>query len=141
MAKIDSTLKGQEAMQRRIDRVISRFGDRLVGALYMRAEMVMTTSKRDYVPVDLATLMNSGTVHPPQRLGNSVSISLSYGGAASAYALAVHEHPSQFSPPSWRGTVTFHPAGRGPKYLERPLMLAVSTLPQDLAADLGVDRL
>lgn len=131
------------AVQKRIDRVVNRFGDRLITALYRRAEMIMTVSKRDFVPVDMGTLRASGHVSPPERRGREISVTLAYGGAASAYALAVHEHPSRYSPPSWKAAknVRFSPTGHGPKYLERPLMAAVGTLAADLASDLGVDSL
>lgn len=117
-------------------------GGPLIGrALYRRAEMVMTDSKNNFVPVEFSTLRNSGMVHFPEVKGTTVSVMLSYGGAAQAYALAIHEHPSKHSPPSWKGvTVRFHPAGRGPKYLERPLMNAQRTLLRDLAQDLKFER-
>jgi hypothetical protein len=76
----------------------------------------------------------------PERDGRTVRVRLVYGGPAAAYALPVHEHPSRSSPPSWRGGgVTFHPAGRGPKYLERPLFEELRTMAQDMAADLALD--
>ena len=134
-------ITGQQQMAARLRSLGARFGSKVAGALYRRAELVMGRSKSEFVPVDFATLKNSGTVHPPEISGGRISVSLTYGGAASAYALAIHEHPSGHSPPSWRGKpVVFSPAGTGPKYLERPLMEAVRTLPADLASDLALDK-
>ena len=94
----------------------------------------MTKSKRDFVPVDLGNLRSSGHVEDPEFTRASVSVRLVYGGPSAPYALAVHEHPSDSSPPSWReGDVEFHPSGRGPKYLERPLLEAIPGLPVRLA--------
>lgn len=57
------------------------------------AEEVMRVSKTEYVPVDLGTLRQSGTVLPPVITGSEVSVTLGYGGPAAPYALAVHENP------------------------------------------------
>lgn len=87
------------------------------------AEAVMTASKTEYVPVDMGTLRASGVVLPPEVVGETVSVTMGYGGAASAYALAVHENPRS----GHTGGVS--PSGRhykhwaqtgGWKYLETP---------------------
>ena len=114
--------------------------DRVAGALYRRGTAIMSDSQENYVPVDRGTLKNSGHVVPPKRDGRVVRVWLAYGGAASAYAIAVHEHPSGFSPPSWKGVVVQFAAGRGPKYLERPLFKAVGTMAEDIARDLALNR-
>ena len=126
-----------------LQRIADKFNTTLVGgALYRQAQKIMADSKEHYVPVDLGTLKSSGRVQPPTYMGRTVTVELSYGDAASAYALAVHEHPSKHSPPSWQGTqVTFSPSGTGPKYLERPLMAAIPGLPQALARDLNLEKL
>lgn len=131
----DFTLKGDKEMRRRLARLASRNLDKVGAALRAEAEAVMTRSKREFVPVDLGTLRSSGTVIGPNRKGKDVSCDLQYGGPAAAYALAIHEHPSGSTPPSWRAasSVTFQPDGRGPKYLERPLMESVPGLPERLA--------
>lgn len=125
-----------------LQRIANRYGTTVIGAaLYRRGQAIMADSKERYVPVDLGPLKASGKVHPPEYLGRRVTVELSYGDAATAYALAVHEHPSKHSPPSWQGVqVQFSPSGTGPKYLERPLMAAVPTLARDLAADLNLEK-
>jgi hypothetical protein len=84
----------------------------LKSALYVEAESIMTASKRYYVPVDTGSLRNSGTVTPPKESGNTVSITLGYGGASAPYAAIVHEKPKAWG------------QGRN-KYLSQPLNIAV----------------
>jgi len=101
------------------------------GALLQEAETIMKASKENFVPIDDAILKNSGQVAPPEVTPIGASVTMGYGGDAEAYALAVHEHPSQHSPPSWAGGVTFKQGG--PKYLERPLRNAVPGMAVRLA--------
>lgn len=135
-------VKGGAAMRKRLERIAGKFPDRVKGALRVEAELVMTASKQRFVPVDLGTLRSSGHVNPPERKGDILEITMGYGGAAAAYALAIHEHPSDHSPPSWQGVdVQFSPAGRGPKYLERPLMEAIPGMDRRIAKRLGLDTI
>lgn len=138
---------GRDSKGRFIVQSLQRIADKLgttvvAGALYRQAQKIMAISKEKYVPVDLGPLKASGKVHPPKYAGRSCTVELSYGDASMAYALAVHEHPSKYSPPSWQGVqVKFSPSGTGPKYLERPLMAAIPTLPAALARDLNLEKL
>jgi len=138
-----SGMKGGDAMTANLRRIATKFGTTVIGAaLYRQAQKIMADSKEHYVPVDLGALKSSGKVGRPVYEGRKVYVELSYGDAASAYALAVHEHPSKYSPPSWQGTVVqFSPSGTGPKYLERPLMKAAPTLGAEVARDLNLERL
>lgn len=80
----------------------------LADALYFEAELIMTDSKMNYVPVDSGMLRNSGTVKKPTITRNSVEVVLGYGGPSADYAVIVHE-----APPNW---------GQGKnKYLSKPL--------------------
>lgn len=109
-------------------------------ALYQEAEQIMGESKERYVPVDDAVLKGSGFVELPAVTATGASVTMGYGGAASAYALAIHEHLSKHSPPSWVAAeaagrpVQFHPPDHGPKYLERPLLAALRGMAERLAA-------
>jgi hypothetical protein len=122
-----------QKVDRALRRLIKRAPEAAAQALRVEAELVMTDSKQNYVPVDLGTLRASGHVNEPEIKGKNISCVLSFGGAASPYALAVHEHPSASSPPSWQGKtigdIDWSPAGRGPKYLEKPLRAAIPKLP------------
>ena len=61
-------------------------------ALFIEGQKIMTKSKRE-VPVDDGPLKSSGFVEKPKRTFRAVTVTLGYGGAAKAYALAVHEYP------------------------------------------------
>jgi hypothetical protein len=122
-------LSGTQAVDRRIRRLASRLPQIAARALRREAEAIMTESKRKYVPVDLGTLRSSGHVGEviikPGPAGG-VEVTLGFGGAAAPYALAIHEVHSPHDPPSWKGVdVNFKLKGRGRKYLEIPLRLAV----------------
>ena len=91
-------------------------------ALNAVAEETMTDAKMR-TPVDTGNLRRTGKVHQhatPRRL----SAGLSFG---TEYALPVHEHPSKYSPPSWKAAeasgsgVHFSPSGTGPKFLENAI--------------------
>jgi hypothetical protein len=128
-----------------LKRIQDAFPKQVARAVYKRGQGVMTRSKREFVPVAKkqgGVLLASGHVQSPEINGRNISVTLSFGGAADAYAIAVHEHLSEHSPPSWQKAeesgdgVHFHPEGRGPKFLETPLMEAVSTMAVDIAEDL-----
>jgi hypothetical protein len=87
----------------------------------MVAEEIMTDAKMHYVPVDTGALRNSGFVNQPVLAGNSVSVTLGFGGSTVVYAMSVHEAPAHW--------------GQGKnKYLYKPVAAAVPTLANRLAA-------
>jgi hypothetical protein len=94
--------------------------DDLASALYVEAEMIMTDSKSNYVPVDSGALRNSGTVLPPNITGNTVEVKLGFGGASVLYARKIHEAPK-----SWG-------QGRN-KYLSKPLYKASHGMAQRIS--------
>jgi len=99
----------------------------------------MTRSKDEFVPVDDSPLKNSGHVRMASGK-KTATAELLFGGTSADYAVVVHEHPSSMDPPSWIGkNVQFSPAGRGPKYLYRPMMEAVPTLARDIAKDINME--
>jgi hypothetical protein len=104
--------------------------EKVAAALYVEANVILTESKRR-VPVDDGTLRASGRVDL-ERDGNRTKAIISYGGAANDYAIAVHEHLSSHSPPSWvaagQGGINWSVPGTGPKYLEGPLNEALPDL-------------
>ena len=103
-------------------------------AVRYEVEKIGTDADRNYVPVDLGTLRASKYIEGPDINSDNIEVTIGYGGAASAYAAAVHENPSQHDPPSWEGvTVEFHPRGRGRKYLEQPLNAAMPGMPDRIA--------
>ena len=121
-----SQLKGFNQMASALRRFHDTMSKKLKSEVYKEANYILTDSKQNFVPVDLSTLSNSGFVTLPEWNGNSLSVTIGFGGAAAKYAIVVHEHPSEMDPPSWQGKViTFKPQGRGPKYLEIPLKNAM----------------
>ncbi len=111
-------MEGLDKLTRRLDKSGKLSPQAMAGPLKLEAELIMTKAK-NLTPVDLGTLRASGHVKRPVITRKTAKVLLGFGGAASAYALAVHEHPSRSSPPSWRGGVNFTIGG--PKYLERPV--------------------
>lgn len=121
-----SPVKGTDKISRRLKKIAKTFPSIVAQSVFVEAELIMTKSKKDHVPVDLGTLRSSGMVSMNQTWNQYIEAVMSYGGAAAPYALAIHEHPSGHSPPSWQGqSIRFSPRGRGPKYLERPLFGAL----------------
>lgn len=103
-------------------RMGKRSGPAVIRFLTKEANIIITISKRNHVPVDLGTLRSSGFVHSVKRKGPAYEVTMGFGGAAAAYAMAIHEVHSEYDPPTWKGVdVKFKPSGRGRKYLEKPL--------------------
>lgn len=84
----------------------------LAGELYRQASLILTASQQTYVPVDKGALRASGFVEQPIFLGNSISVTLGFGGSAAPYAVIVHEDLTKR-----------HTVGQA-KYLTIPLLAA-----------------
>jgi hypothetical protein len=102
----------------------------LGGELYREGEGIMTLSKQEYVPVEYAVLKDSGHVQLPKMSSRGVSVTLGFGGAASSYAVHVHERI--FAP---SGRLVHHPIGQA-KYLEVPAMLRASGMGPRIVSNL-----
>lgn len=138
---VDFKLRGAKEMQRKMESLAKRFPDRIKNALQIEAEKIATRSKNEFVPVDLGTLRSSIHVEEPIRKGKDIEVTIAAGGAAAPYALTVHEYPSDYDPPSWKGgEVEFSPPGRGPKYIERPLKQAIKGMSNRIAESLDLDK-
>lgn len=142
-----SRIKGASAMRARLRKLAEKFPKRVESALFIEANIIMTASKR-LCPVapDGGILRSSGTVHKPVRDGAKISVTMSYGGAAQAYATAVHEHPSESSPPSWiiaeangKG-INWNADGTGPQFLSTPINEALPHLASDIAARISLGK-
>lgn len=140
-------VRGAEELIKKLKAIAAKFPDRVASAIYIEAQEIMTESKRR-VPVarDGGVLRASGQVSQPVRNWRHISVLLSYGGAAEAYALAVHEHLSEHSPPSWvkaeesgKG-INWTTPGTGPKFLEGPINEAQPTLAQKIADRIHLDK-
>lgn len=138
-------------MQQRLRKIAKTYPDIVARHLFKFGEMeIMTPSKRTYVPIDKGPLRDSGYVDLPSRKGTMIIVDMFYGGASAPYALAIHEHPSQFDPPSWQGATGGGRSGAfsgevrfitgGPKYLELPMMAKVPTMARDLAKAIRFEK-
>lgn len=162
-------LAGDKDMLAKLRKLAGKVPSTAAAALYLEGERVMREAKQNFTPVSATkggtkggTLKNSGMVEPPvysggtpaprvfvagssgpaqihQSAGKGWSVRLSFGGGASAYALAVHEHLSEHSPYSWRKAeadgrgINWRLPGTGPKYLEKPLEAARRGLQERIA--------
>lgn len=116
---------GAREMIEKLMNVAERFPLRVEAALYQFAQLILTEAKRRCpVAADGGVLRASGMVSEPIREGRNLKVIISFGGGAIAYAIAVHEHLSAHSPPSWiKAEESGHPVqwttpGTGPKFLE-----------------------
>lgn len=141
MSDVKLSIQGLIAIQKRVDAKIEELKRAKKQALKVEAELIMTRSKKEFVPVDLGTLRASGMVGNPVEVGDNLTVTLSYGGAAAAYATAIHEHPSSATPPSWEGKeLTFTKPNTGHKYLERPLNEAQNGLLERIAKRIDLSK-
>lgn len=126
-----------EAFKARMIGAMAHFGATAAGALKTFGDLVLEDAKDNFVPIDSADLVNSGRAEDPAVDGATHSIRLAFGDEASApYAIAVHEHLSQFSPRSWQESVFINWSRGGPKYLELPVMQHSANLPVHIATRL-----
>ena len=90
--------------------------------LFEVANTVFTMSQRE-VPVDTGTLKASGTIERKGAgIGDKMEIVIYYGGAASEYAIHVHENPNASHAPPTKF-----------KFLEGPFLLMKPRIPMLLA--------
>lgn len=131
-------MKGAAQMIAKLKQIAAKFPDHVASAIYLEAQIIMTEAKRRCpVARDGGTLRASGTVGFPVRgPGRKISVEMGFGGAAEAYAVAVHEHPSDYSPPSWVNhpyDINWTSVGTGPKFLENPINEAFPMLARRVA--------
>ena len=88
-------MKGLNEMLSTLRKIAEKFPDKVAEAIYQEAQIEMTESKRR-VPVDTGVLRASGRVAELERKGRHISVTLSYGGAAEAYAIVQHERLDYF---------------------------------------------
>lgn len=133
------SLRGVVDLRRSISDILRDTKENLSAATLEEAEMIAERSRNEFVPIDTGNLAStirvvtddSGLRQGRNDLGqytsgSAVEVRIIAGDDSTPQALAIHEHPSQFSPPSWEGVdVTFQPSGRGEKYLQRPLDEAI----------------
>jgi hypothetical protein len=131
---VEFKLSGVPQMASKMEAVSRMVENELENSILKEAEAVKIRVQQEFIPVDKGDLRDSGKVSTIKREGKVVSADISFSGPQ---ALAIHEYPSVHSPPTWKSTtVTFNPPGRGPRYLERPLVDSASGMANRMAKDL-----
>lgn len=137
---------GAAEMQAKLRAIANKFPDRVAAALYQIAQQILTEAKRRTpVAKDGGVLRASGMVSQPVRNGRQVSVTISFGGAADAYAIAVHETISEHDPPSWTimyengGLIQWTSQGTGDHFLSSVIDEYTAVLPSMMAALLNLD--
>lgn len=137
MAKL--TIKGVPEFERRVKLLASLFPKSARRGLYLGLELVMTDSKRNYVPVRDGILRSSGFVDMDED-ENKIKATIGFGGPAGSgntngesngvdvnYAIVQHEN-MDFA----------HTVGEA-KYLERPLFAAIPMIGDVIVAAIKKD--
>lgn len=105
-------------------------------ALYAFTREKVEAVAIDRAPMEAGTLRGTIETLPPVITSKDVRVTVVAGGPAAPYAIAVHEHLSEHSPPTWQaaetngGGVTFQVGG--PKFLESALNDAVPSMSGDV---------
>lgn len=120
-------LDGFDRLRQVLDRAPNNALRALAGALYAEANATLTASKLE-VPVDKGVLRGSAHVAPPIVAGQTVTVEMGYGGAASEYAEIQHER-----------TDFQHRVGKA-KFLVDPFMARAGGMGSRLRAAIG-DRI
>lgn len=133
-------MKGLQEIIKNIDRIEKDLEKQEVIALKKEAFRIMADSLEHYAPQDEGDLIKSSFINEPTKENGELTIQFGYGkGKAEEYAVALHEHPSRSSPPTWKGKeLTFGKPGTGEKYLERPLFKAVDGMTGRLSNDIKI---
>jgi hypothetical protein len=130
-----------DALKRAVEKAGYGIVQATLDAMVAEAELIKEDSML-HCPVapDGGTLRASHEIVGPIKEGNDFLLWIQVGGASDDYAQAVHEHLSEYSPPSW---VAAEEAGRGirwnvpdtgPKFLENAARKALPGLPERVAA-------
>lgn len=111
--KISVDFKGGEGVMRALRLLGEKAPDAMGQALYQEANDIIREAEV-LTPFDEGTLQGSAFVNLPEVSGASVSVTLGYGQAASAYAEVQHEELSYYHKPPTQA-----------KFLEQPFNEAV----------------
>ncbi len=120
--KIELEGKDQVALALRL--LGPRAAKAAAAALFKEANAIMNKAK-EITPVDTSTLKNSGHVRVPEINGSEVTVAMGFGGAASEYAVKVHEDLDAYHKPPTQA-----------KFLERPFLEAEVGMADRVAQEL-----
>ena len=134
--RMSARVKGVKPMQRKMREARARVERDALLALTTEAKTVMRKAN-SLTPKKEGDLRASAETDRARREGRMLLVTMGFGrsGPSAAYALAIHEHPSQHSPPSWGSKpIKFTTRGTGHKYLERPLRESEAGMNDRIAA-------
>jgi hypothetical protein len=137
MATFELKLEGMDAVLSALKQLDTEAAPALREALYTDA-LELGSEASELVPRDTGTLAASQTV-TSEIDGTTITATVAYGGAASAYALSVHENPrsGQTGGVSPQGKKYKHWATVGQwKYLENPFKRRTAGFTARVAATL-----
>lgn len=123
MPNVELKIEGVDKVMRELGRLEGKAAILAGRGLYLEGEKIMAQSKR-LVPVFEGPLRASGDVQLPRKTPHGVEVVLGYGGAASKYAIAIHEGMG--------------PAAQGqPKFKKMPPVDAIKPWAQKKLGDEG----
>jgi len=124
------TITGDKALSKKLLSIAAKTPKAAASGLFIEANRIMGESIKA-APSDIGTLRSAGIVgedehvEKPKITFKGVSVRMGYGGAASDYAIVVHENPRAGKTggrsPSGKKYKTWSTVG-GWKFLERPVM-------------------
>lgn len=119
-------VKGGDEMRRRIERLARQIPNEMAAALFQEVLVEEKEMKRRCPSGPHGgTLRATITTNKPVVSGALISVTVEAGGPAAPYGIAVHEHLSEHSPPSWKhlgaDEIDWNIPGTGPKFMSGPL--------------------
>jgi len=117
-------IEGMDDLERSLARILRNLPIATAAALYREGEQIMGDSHEE-APVDQGVLKNNGFVFPPNITGDTVEVTLGYGGEAAEYAVKQHEDMT-----------LSHTHGKA-KFLEDPATRRQAGLAQRIADEVG----
>lgn len=136
MRNLDGMIKGLTELKTRIGKLPAVATEEAAKALYQVAREKVEAVAIDRAPMADGTLRGTIETLPPRVNGNVIEVAVVAGGPAAPYAIAIHEHMSEHSPPTWvaaeeKGAGVHFQVG-GVKFLESALNDAIPGMAQDI---------
>jgi len=132
------TLSGADILARKLDEIKLELRTKLDAAMGEEADAILADAQENYVPEDSGDLKDSGVVTESKivTLDGPIEYGISFGDdKTAAYAISVHEYPSEHDPRSWKAAKDgVHFRKGGPKYLEIPFRKAESGMLERIAS-------
>lgn len=94
--QVDVELIGNDNLRDALGRFMGQTPRALSAVLYAEANNMMREAK-EQIPFRTGVAKSSGRVMPPIVMGNTVTVELGFGGAASAYVEVLHENSRRAS--------------------------------------------